>query len=273
MRYLLMIFMLLTQITANAANSTDEIGKVILNEGRILFRMEKASWYATDYFLANFKSKSDSIGGYLSYIAKDNKVVSILYSRYDSTQLLVRFRFDSIPQKSPLSIDVENNKATAEEIELIILRQDVLKIIASDTEKFFKHYENTSYHIIPIINDTSKRVFILTDPQKSGEVLLGNDYLLKYNSNNILEKKEKLHTELITLPYKNKGSKPEPSMHPHTLNDYITSTDICTLLLYRDFVDWKNHIVIGKKYVTIFWMNKEELTFFSKELFEKMMKK
>ncbi len=49
-------------------------------------------------------------------------------------------------------------------------------------------------------------------------------------------------------------------MHSHVISDLINPTDICTLLLYKEFVDWKTHYVMSKKFVSIFDLEKETLS-------------
>lgn len=41
-------------------------------------------------------------------------------------------------------------------------------------------------------------------------------------------------------------------MHNHSENtgEYITSTDICTLMLYGKFTEWESHIVVSDKFMT-----------------------
>jgi hypothetical protein len=43
----------------------------IVDEGKLLYHSEMASWYGTDVFLDNYKSR-ENIGGYISYM--DNKL-------------------------------------------------------------------------------------------------------------------------------------------------------------------------------------------------------
>jgi len=251
-----------------SAFSNDKTGSSILEEGKLLFRSEKASWYATDFFLENFKDKRDSIGGYLSY-ANNDKVISIFLNRFDSTKILVRLTFDSIPKQLPISIDFNNKIPTALELDLIKIRRDALSRVNKNPDGFFKFYKYTSMNPIPIINENGNRVFILTAPQNNGNVLLGNDYLLTYDSNKDFVKKEKLHNSLIPIPFKLKDKSALKTMHSHILSDYITSTDICTLLLYKDFVEWKSHIVISANFVSIFNLDSETLEIMSIEEYEK----
>lgn len=265
-----LIIILLLALSFNAYSIVKSSS--ILEEGKLLYRLEKASWFATDFFLEHIKDKRDSIGGYLSYINNDNKVISIFYSRYDSSRILARLTFDSIPKKQPIYMDLENSKPTNNEFDLITIRQDAIRRINSNKDTFFRFYKNTSLNPIPLIYKNSKRVFILTGPQNSGYVLIGNDYLLTYNSNNEFKGKERLHNSLVSIPYKMQEKSAIMTMHSHILSDYITSTDICTLLLYRDYVDWKSHIVMTSNYVSILNLETESLVIMKKDDYERMKK-
>lgn len=262
---LIIIFLLAFSFNAFSIDNTS----LILEEGKLLFRLEKASWYATDFFLEYLKDKRDSIGGYLSYSSND-KIISIFYSRFDSSRILVRLTFDSIPKNKPIYMDFENPNPTNIEKDLIIIRKEALRRINLNTDSFFRFYRNTSFNPIPLIDKTGKRVFILTGPQNSGYVLIGNDYVLYYNSNNEFINKIRLHNSLISIPYKMQDKSAIMTMHSHILSEFITSTDICTLLLYKDFVDWKSHMVMTSNYVSILNLESETLQIMTKEEYDKI---
>lgn len=61
-------------------------------------------------------------------------------------------------------------------------------------------------------------------------------------------------------------------MHSHILSDCISSTDISTLLLYKDYVEWKTHYVFSKKYVSIFDLKNESLLIMKSKDFNKIVK-
>ena len=98
----IIIFILI--ISKSFTYSQNKESDKILNEGKLLFRLEKGSWYGTDDMLTRFKSKKDSIGGYLSYENEDNKINTIFFSRFDSNKILVRYEFDSLPKLSLLKL-------------------------------------------------------------------------------------------------------------------------------------------------------------------------
>lgn len=248
-------------------------GDKILKEGQLLYRLEKASWYGTDYLLENFPNKRDQIGGYLSYQGDNNKIFTIFFERNFTSHVLIRFQFDSLPKQNPIGIDTINLIANQTESDLIKIRQDALEKINSNSDKFFSFYKNTSYNIIPVINQNERKVYSITGPKNNGVVLIGNDYLFKYDSENNFVSKRKIHNSLIQLPAKMDSAKNAvATMHSHVISEIIDPTDICTLLLYRDFVEWKQHYVISSKYVSIFDIEKEKLVIMKKKAWEKTIK-
>jgi hypothetical protein len=248
--------------------------KSVLEEGKLLFRLEKASWYGTDDFLARFSNKRDSIGGYLSYVNENDQVVNIFFNRDQPSHIFVRYYFDSLPGNKPVEIDSLDHTASQLENDLIAIRQDASRQILENPDKFFSFYENTAMNLIPLIEGDKRKVFILTASEIPHVVMIGNDYLLTYNHDNKLIKKEQLHISLLRYPYT--SGDPENKMsttyHTHVISDYINSTDICTLLLYKDFVEWKQHHVIGKKHVSIFDLEKEDLVIMTKKAWNKLNK-
>ena len=246
----------------------------VLEEGKLLYRLEKASWYGTDIFLEKFAHKKDIAGGYLSYMNEKNQIVNIFFEKGNPSQILVRFEFESMPQTNPIKIDTINQIATQQEMDLIAIRQEAVQQVYENKEGFFTFYENTSLNFIPLIRNGKKQVFILTGSQVPNVVNIGNDYLLIYNKKHKLTKKEKLHNTL--LQFKGKSDDPENPItsthHSHILSDIINSTDICTLLLYKVFVEWKQHYVISKKYVSIFDLEKEDLVVLTRKAWDKIAK-
>ncbi|MCK6607990.1 MAG: hypothetical protein L6Q46_06735, partial [Flavobacterium sp.] len=63
------------------------------------------------------------------------------------------------------------------------------------------------------------------------------------------------------------------TMHSHLpeTGEFITSTDICTLMLYGKLYNLKEHFVISEKYVSIWDCEKDTLNVMTREAFEKML--
>ena len=155
---------------------------------------------------------------------------------------------------------------------MILIRQDAKDRASSNEDKFFSFYENTALNFIPVINGKERNVFVLTGPQISGVVLMGNDYKLSYDKNNTFVKKMKIHNSILQFRYTSgeKENKMVETIHSHIVTEYISSTDICTLLLYKNYVEWNKHIVMSKKEVSIFDMEKETLFTMKRKAWEKI---
>jgi hypothetical protein len=267
------ILIFLTVFSTLQAIAQKPDSEALLKEGKQLYTLEKAAWYSTDHFLANFSDKRDSIGGYLSYQGSNQQVYSIFFSRFDNNRILARYQFNTNPTATPNTVDTKMNSPIGNEADLIAIRQDAMMMLSSNSDDFFTYYENASFNPIPLIDGKNRKVYILTASQKQGSVFIGNDYLLEYNSKNKLKRKAKLHNSLIELPYKGPNEqKISATMHTHILSNHIEPTDICTLLLYKDYVDWTQHYAINKDYISILDLEKENLVIMTKKAFDKIQK-
>lgn len=268
MKLLIAFFILAMQI---CAVSLDSIKTAILQEGILLYKMEKASWHATDHFQAHFKYKEAKLGGYVSYQKDNNTYVTVFFNKENPSQIELRYYFTGLPTKNPDEIDTSVSSATPLEKQLIDLRGKALQCVIEDTEEFFKHYKFGSINLIPLINENGKRVFILTGSNKSDMVIIGNDYLLTFDNLYSLEKKEKIHNSIIQMPVNVKEGPVESSIHSHFLNDFITSSDICTFLLYKNYFGYSRHLVMSKNYMSIFDTETETLEILTMEAYQKIM--
>ncbi|PNW26924.1 hypothetical protein [Formosa algae] len=267
-KIILLCFLASTSVICSQNNVTESI----LEEGKLLFRLEKGSWYGTDDMLSRFESKKDSIGGYLSYETDEHLIRTIFFSRYNTDHILIRYTFDSLPKIKPLQTDTIHKVASELEHSLIKIRQDARDRASENTDNFFSFYENTALNFIPVITEKKRTVFVITGPQVSGIVILGNDYKLSYNKTNEFKTKAKIHKSILQFPYtsEDKDNPTVSTIHTHLITEYISSTDICTLLLYKDYVEWKQHIVMHDKEVSIFDLNKETLFTMKRKAWEKI---
>ena len=105
--------------------------------------------------------------------------------------------------------------------------------------------------------------------------MFGNDYILHYNKKNFFIKREHIHESIVKLPFKsnNPGKKLTTTTHSHILSEYITPTDIFTLLSNKQKVEWEKHVVISKKSVSVFDMETETLEIMSLKEWQKMHKR
>jgi hypothetical protein len=253
-------------------NPTD-LAQPIVAEGKLLYKSEMASWYGTDLFLENFKER-DKISGYFSYT--DNGMAKcVFFSKSTEPKVLGTISFDSTYDIRIAEINLIERDFSKNEHDLYVIRKLALNEIQTDT--LFKTYNNTDLNLIPLINGNEKKVYVLTGPQQPSVVIFGNDYLLTFNSENKLLLKKQLHKNLIPIYYGEKvadGKQVEATIHSHLpeTGDFITATDICTLMLYEKTAKWKRHNVVSEKYLNIWDCEKNELNIISMDVIKKINK-
>lgn len=258
---LTIILTLLTISVFGQKNPTDE-AQPIVAEGKLLYKSEMASWHGTDLFLENYKDR-ENIGGYFSYT--DNDIAKcIFFSKAQNPKVIGTISFDSTYNVKTAKTDLTERDFTKTENELYQIRKIALDELNTNADGLFKFYKNTNPNIIPLINGQEKKVYVLTGPQNSGVVIFGNDYLLTFDKDNKLVAKKQLHKNIIPIEYGNveEGKEVEGAMHSHLAEtgDFITATDICTLMLYEKFAKWKTHNVVSHKYLNIWNCETDQLT-------------
>lgn len=274
-KILILIFTLFT-LTVLAQKNPNKEAEPIVAEGKLLYKSEMASWYGTDLFVENYKNRQN-IGGYFSYT--ENEISKcVFFSKSDNPKVIGTISFDDTYNVKTAKIDLTERDFTKYENDIYQIRKLALTEINAD-KALFKNYENSNLNLIPLIDGKEKKVYVLTGPNKSGVVLFGNDYLLTFDKDNQLMLKKQLHKNLIPINYggKDKDGKPfvsEEAMHNHLpeTGDFITATDICTLMLYGKFAKWKTHTVVSKKYLNIWNCTTNELTVITTEAAEKISK-
>jgi hypothetical protein len=180
--------------------------------------------------------------------------------------------FGDIKVGETATIDFKERDLKQGEKELYAMRTTALREIQQDT--LFKKYTNTNFNLIPVIYKDERKVYVLTGTKNEGVVLFGNDYLLAFDKqDNLIEKKE-IHKNLIPIKFEmeeqDESKKIVASVHSHAAEtgEFITPTDICTLMLYGKFTEWERHIVISENYVNIWDCINESLVIMTTEEYE-----
>lgn len=271
MKILLTISLALLSLMTFSQNDPTAAAQPVVAEGKLLYKSEMASWYGTDLFLENYK-KQENIGGYFSY-TEEGRAKCIFFSKAEKPRVIGTISFDSTYNTKTSNVSLAEREFTSNENTLYEIRKTALTIINTDT--LFKTYNNTNLNLIPLINGNLKKVYVLTGTQSSGVVLFGNDYLLTFDTNNKLLVKKQLHKNIIPVYYGGKeeeGKQSIGAMHSHSpeTGEFMTATDICTLLLYQKFAKWEQHIVVSEKYMNIWNCKTDQLTVLPKEVVEKI---
>ena len=264
------LFSLLCHAATAQDNPTKEAAPIVA-EGKMLYKSEMASWYGTDLFLENYKDQNN-IGGYFSYM-EGTQAKCIFFSRTDMPKVIGTIIFDSTYSTRSATISLAERAFTERENDLYVIRKLALAEVNADT--LFKAYPNTSLNLIPLIHENEKKVYVLTGPKEHGVVIFGNDYLLTFDQENKLSGKKQLHKNIIPVQYgTNDGQEGTAigAVHSHLpeTGQFITATDICTLMLYKKFAKWKQHMVVSEKYMNIWNCETDELTVIPRETIEKI---
>ncbi len=255
----------------HAQMGTTATSNKIVKEGKLLYRSEMASWYGTDIFLDKFRSKRSMLGGYFSYM-HDNMETCLFFSKGENPKVLETTIFDSTYDVKTAKIDSLERDFNPFERDLFDIRKKTLAEINTDT--LFKTYKKTNFNLVPIIENGEKKVYVLTGPEEDGVVIFGNDYLLTFDKNGNILTKRKLHNNILFSNY-NDIKKQDSSfggIHSHIspTSDFITSTDICALMLYEKAAGWKQYYVVSQKYYSIWDCQSNSLTIMTKEAMDRI---
>ncbi|MBS7565870.1 hypothetical protein KHS38_15790 [Mucilaginibacter sp. Bleaf8] len=228
----------------------------IQTEGKLLYRSEMASWYGTDVFMEKLKHRQPLSGGYLSYDTGKG-VNNIFFGKGDDPEVLATISFNYDFDLNSYKLDTASRKLNETEKELFTIRRAALSATRTDT--LFKRYNNTGTNLIPVVGKRYKRVYILTSPEQSGYVILGNDYQIDFDKNNNITSKRKIHKSIFVLQTQGKEVQ-TAGMHSHlpTTGEFMTVTDVCTLALYGKYTTWDQYYTISKDCISI-WDIKKQL--------------
>lgn len=259
MRITAIAFLLVLTGYIRAQETPTQRAQPIVEEGKRLYRSEMASWYGTDVFMEKYK-EIENVGGYFSYPYRDS-MRCIFFSRSDNPKIIGVVSFDSTYNVNTASINLEERSLTQIETDIYMVRKLALEQVNNDT--IFKWYKNTSLNLIPLVNGDDKKVYILTGPKENGVVIFGNDYLLTFDKNNKLLHKRTLHKNIIWVNTSGqKGEETIEAMHSHLpeTGEFMTATDICTLMLYSKFTNWQRHTVVSERYLNVWDCKANRLT-------------
>lgn len=253
------------------AQETPDLGYIadsITADAKILYRSEMASWYGTDIFMERSKDKSKA-KGYFSYLTPQASRC-VFFTGDEVPKVIGSIDFDSTYNVNTAVADFAERDFSEAEKEIYSLRAKALNIFNTDT--FFKHYNNTNLNIIPIIINGEKRVYALTGTGQKGVIIFGNDYLLQFDNNNELSQKRRLHNSLISSNYgkQEDGNQIVGGMHSHIIDDFVTATDLCTLMLYAPLTQWQQYTVVSKDFLSIWNSQSNQLVIITKAVMEKI---
>lgn len=263
------LFILVQSATAQK-NALRKIADSINTEGERLYRSEWASGQSTQIFTSGFAGKKRLSGGYISY-ETEKGMTTIFFSKNNDPVVLATVKFDHGLDSSKYRIDTTARKFTGIEKDLYAIRSKAAEAVSNDT--LFKFYQNTSLNLVPIIKNGAKKVYVITAQTAPDEVLLGNDYLINFDKDNVIIKKAKLHNNLIPLGTGGvEAIKASSHQHLGETSPFITATDICAFKLWKAKTTWVISFIVSAGYVSAWHFRDEFLEILTQSEWEKIMK-
>jgi hypothetical protein len=244
-----------------------------VEEGRAMANLEAASWLGTDLAYQQFGEELSTAGieGYLSY-PKGDSTCFLMYTGGNTPKVVFCATFPDVFSTQAPVISGEGRNLTTSEKELHRMRLNAEAEVRSNP--MFNMYSNTNFNIVPMIWKGEKKVYVLTGPTTSENVIFGNDYLITCDAAGKVKKTSRIHASIIPVPATGKpgDDKTVATLHTHLpeTGDYITVTDVCTLILYRHIYNWTAHYVVTKKWITIWDVNEENAKMVSAKALDKI---
>lgn len=230
-------------------------------KGKKLYNQEITAWQATDEYVAmHANSVPTNTGGYFSYPLND-AYICVFYSNDSNVKVLASFRFDSTATLTKK--DLSTRDFTEIERTYYKVRKKALELAYANN--FFAQYKNIEFNVIPQIDNAGARAYLLTPSMEPGTILFGNDYLITFDKDLKPVSKNKLHNDLTPLAVNDTNNikhfiNPDDppsynnlvSLHIHKEGDseFMTETDICTLMLYGHNDIWRYHASVSKNYMS-----------------------
>lgn len=242
----------------------------ILEKGFKLYKLERSAWISSDSIVN--KIKDINISGFVSYF-DTNTIKVIFYEKINDDDFLIHFtlEYDTSIKVKYLNINDHKRKPESEEKNYIELRESTLDLI-SHFEKLYTNYENTGKNIAILKEKGKYKIYLMTGSTEYGILPIGNDYEFECKENStIIEFVCKIHQNYLPINLIDIPKNIKASMHTHSnkSSDFITPTDICTMMLYKDFFTIKEHIVVSGKYVSVFNNENLKLLIMNKEEYNK----
>jgi hypothetical protein len=238
----------------------------IVAEGFALFLLEMAAWQSTDALLAQLPETGSD--GYLSYLDGDS-VRTIFYARADRATVVAETALDGQVNAASLRTRIARRPVSAHEKLLIHMRESLLEVCRTDTQDKFKQYERTGMNVL-LLPGPQPVAYILTAPTQPGVMILGNDYRFEFDAAGNVTGSTALHPEMLVV---NLETDATVSGHTHEkgASPYMTSTDICTLLLYGQGSAWTHHIVNSPKFVSSWNLEERALLIMTQKAWKRIL--
>ena len=250
-----------------------QVETAITEEGRKLYLLDMAATTGVDIFKNQLTDLHEKTAGYFPY--REGRLLKcVFYNKMAIAEIVATISFDSTFNPKRAAISTTERPMTRLESDLYKISERAIDDVKRDTA-FYKIYTNTITAFIPIIEPSFRRVFILTKSDDNSAVIFGNDYVLDFDNANYVSSRKAIHNDLYQIesapkdPYADEVL--ENILHKHTgeSGEFITSTDICILLLNQKKGRWQHHVVMGENYVSVWFCDTNELQTMTKKAWYK----
>ena len=235
----------------------------ILEEGRKLYQLQMATTLGLEAFLQLPKDVVDSAAGYFAF--REGKFYKcVFYNNLYNADIISTILFDSAFNKVRTAISNTLRPMTNNERDLYFMRIRTMDEIKKDTS-LFKLYTTTTTIVLPIIDNNDRRVFVLTKSDDPATVLFGNDYVLDFDKANYVSAKKAIHNDLISIDCVRPGAMENEELsdvthkHQGESGEFMTATDVCTILMNQKKAGWGHQVVKSENYVSVWYCDSDEL--------------
>jgi hypothetical protein len=259
--------------SAQTPSKLQAVAAEIKQEGLALYESERASWVGTDLLMARKPDMADIVG-YISYADGDSLRTLFMQQTPDKTSFAAKYSF-SFPRAAiqpTAGRAFAARPASARELKLFEVRLKAMEELESNKVlgKPYQFPENTRPNVV-VLDNGSLRAYVLTGPQESNVLPIGNDVLMRFSAAGKLTQVQPLHSSYLAMRLPEGYQNIEAGMHSHLpAHPYITPTDFCSLLLYKDVFPAPQHIVMGREYVSVLDIEKQELVILTKKAYDKI---
>lgn len=229
----------------------EKLSKEILTEGIELYRNERASWISTDSVP---EQDRELVNGYFTNKNGEN-YISIYVDKTDKNAVY-KFTFQPVGDLEIQLTQTEKN------IPLSTTEMNILKVRKKAAGLSSMWYVQFGYTQIVnpnvIIYQTAPEfvVYVIPGAKQNGLLPIGGDLKMTFKPDGELDKLDAIHNNLIPF----ETHTPEETAylgHEHRgkrlAKEYMTSTDVCTLLLYRNYLKENKHLSVHKRYISEFY--------------------
>ena len=231
-------------VTAMADNKLSNkelmhINDSICHEARMLYNAEKCSWNASDVCLAECKNV-DKGNFLLTYQVNEDYYSTILINTDDWT---CYFQYNWTQGQG--SSDFKPRPVTDKEKEAyrqhMSFKNQIMQLNVIPTETAIG---GMNMQVLNLNKDLT-RVYFLQGAKDNFVIPFGNDFCFDFDGSGNLISQRKFHTSNMPVKWEN-GKQPVYICHSHSGALPITTTDICTFLLYgTDLYDMKRFAVFS----------------------------